>query len=368
MSCSVIVYSMVWLSGLYSLGPPSLSLDEALAKLENWRTEYDTDHFDEWIKTIETQGTRGDPLLFARLNAVMDDDGAPLPVRAQALLLSCKFADPGQAVQLVSQLREWADALPAHVDPTGDKAALTRAGLISLAVTKSLADLENALNSQEPLLALLVVAAKNPTISVVDPLYSAIANNPAPLEMRRKAALELIASQPNSLSCPEELRGLMGPETFPALRRLVRDSLETDDFHYRAASVLAHFGDEEILPALETAKVRLAAGKGRYAADYVAGYIWMIEIQHPPSRLCTYIASAEPMAARAWTMDRALELGVPREDIRNAVLQHVERLKADGIDSNDSRIAIVKHQALQRGILATSDLPDVDVSRFSSDE
>ena len=123
---------------------------------------------------------------------------------------------------------------------------------------------------------------------------------------------------------------------FPALRKKVRASRDTDTFHFAAAAILAHYGDKGILKDLMGWQTEFdkahAAG-----ADILGYYVWQINVQAPPSQLLDFIASPEHFAAdpRAnWAVRRAVALELDAADVRDAILTRAKKVKprrADGI-------------------------------------
>lgn len=93
----------------------------------------------------------------------------------------------------------------------------------------------------------------------------------------------------------------------------------------------------------------------RYGGYYVGGYVWQIQAQHPPSKLLEYVKSE----GREWAIRRALELGLPKSEIREAFLGYAARLRASGNKKDQLHLVSVKHLGLRTGILGPDDLPDV---------
>jgi hypothetical protein len=87
--------------------------------------------------------------------------------------------------------------------------------------------------------------------------------------------------------------------------------------------------------------------------------IWRIEVQHPPSKLVDYIASTGGWHARAWAVERAVELGVPKEKVRDAVIAHANKITPVGKNGVRPGLFDIKRVALRLGVLQEDDLPDV---------
>jgi len=202
MKCAMFCRALTFSVGLFLLQPPSASLEEALSGIENWKREFGTAELNRWMETIRTEGSRGDPLLWERLYSVVRREDTPTPVRSEALKGACALANADQAGRLVAQLAEWS----AEVAREGVHQSLARDGrlaaevlLVATGLTEGLADLQSVVDDQREILRMLTAAAKEPLMAMRTRPYRAIAESPAPLELRRESALEVIAATPSSL-------------------------------------------------------------------------------------------------------------------------------------------------------------------------
>ena len=65
-------------------------------------------------------------------------------------------------------------------------------------------------------------------------------------------------------------------------------------------------------------------------------------------------------------MRRAMELGIPKSEVRQALLAYAATLKPSGEEKDRYEVMLVKHKGLERGVLNRDDLPDVDISWIES--
>ncbi len=101
-------------------------------------------------------------------------------------------------------------------------------------------------------------------------------------------------------------------------------------------------------------------------------YIWLVEVQTPPSNLLVYIAGSEldvptkadPSAKwrleRVWAIERAVKLGIDPNKIRDAILQHMQ-LELPSMER--LTLKSIKRTGLRLGVLQESDLPEIVVQK-----
>lgn len=144
---------------------------------------------------------------------------------------------------------------------------------------------------------------------------------------------------------------------------MVRKSPDADHFHYSAASAFAYHGDREIVPDLEAWRSKLRARSPNFEG-YVKGYIWKIGVQHPPSKLLDYVGSGEEPKyeeSRIWAVNRAITLGLPKANIRDAILKYAESVTDVGKHGYRVGLSGLKNAGLRLGVLREGDLPDIFV-------
>lgn len=208
----------------------------------------------------------------------------------------------------------------------------------------------------------------------------ALRSSPVDRDRKRTAAEQIIAATPTQQASDPLLLELLDDASFPNLRALVVDSGgDPRSFHWHAAFVLGHFGDQGILPHLvsllnanadATPVDPTMPNLGAKFRSMLQGTVRMIEMQHPPEGLLDYIASDEnPLDStrRAWAITRAVEHPLDHVAIRNAVLSHGARLrdllKAGKLPGRQDRapapLSVIKSTAVRLEVLAPSDWPDV---------
>ncbi len=331
---------------------------------------------DKCVDSIREHMAVGDFSAWQRLRVIIDDPERPVPARRALLEVAAAKADQRIALGVLGLAREWVAALP-HAkgdeivsgdNELGRKLVLLHR-FLDLLEEGPLADHLGARPETLDLLREVV------TETFIDPQKGVratrlIASSGAPLELRRATAEAIIAAHGRGTQPPLALIRLLDSSSLPKLRALVRQSNDPDSFHFGAAAALAHLGDREILPDLEAARPSLRK-KHVNIENYVVYYIWQINVQHPAAKLLEYIASAEDIGRarpRMWAVRRALELGLDREKIRAAVLEHASKVEPKEFRQQTGRVvevwpslSTIKAEAIELGVLRADDLPEVKI-------
>ncbi len=360
MRTACLLLASLGIAGCSDDAPPSLQ--DAIHRLETW-SGYRNPALETLLQTVRNEGARGDPLLWQRLKRIVLDEDRPLTVRAETLKIACDKADAEIAEDIMQLVSPWPEQVAPLVDRLGvvaNNRDQARVHLMWTAATVCAQSLEHVIENQNTLLSFLtdaVTTVPGPGRERFE-CYRVIAQNPAPLEMRRETAVKAIAAIPKSKLCPRPLAGLLDDSVLPELRKYVRTSDDPKTFHFGAAAALAELGDQEILPQLEALLPRFRAG---YAEEHLLTYIWRIKIQHPPLKLLDYIRSADEeygARRRIWAIRRAADLGLDQGRIRKAILEYASR---DDLSEFARKVGLlqVKEAALELGILKPTDLPDV---------
>ncbi len=339
-------------------------VESCLAKLEAAHRGLPGGDLDSCANTIRCGVRRGDVAAGERLLAIAANDDVHVAVRAKGLELACEKANRTLAEEIVALVGKWASELDVRqLRPTektaSDKCIAAKSSLLFAFATKCPQSLEGVLGAPEPLLDVLTVIATRSWCSLEAKAASlkAIAENPAPIEVRRQYALRIVDEKRASTQLPHIVLGLLNRDVSPRLREFLRTSEDPETFHFAAAAALAHLGDQETAKELEKLLPRFRE-RGANAAGILTSYLWQIEIQHPPQRLLQYIGSGTDLAApqrRLWAIRRAVEVNPDKEAIRRAVLAHAEKIQADKRPSLTS----IKSLAQSLGVLREKDLPDV---------
>ncbi|MCH8851793.1 MAG: hypothetical protein IID41_03980 [Planctomycetes bacterium] len=342
--------------------PASASdLDAAISKLEKWKRDYGRGDLNVAVDTIRSQMPVGDRVIVDRLLDIVRNEDLPDAVRSETLKVACEKADASIARELVTLGTGWAMDAAQKLE-TSQKGAKGQGLLLYSLVTDGIPRFQRLLpepDEQKTILSFLrVYATRIATWGKAHKrALQLIAESPAPLDMRRACALEVIRA--NEVSGP--IRDLFDPSWLPRLRALVRESPDAEHFHWVSLSVLAHYGDQEILPVLETWRPRVGE-LSRNSEKILDGYIWKIRIQHPPTKLLDYIGSGkEPKGQqkRVWAVKRVVALGLPKALIRDAILKYAEHVTDVGKHGYRIGLSGLKKSALELGVLREDDLADV---------
>lgn len=310
---------------------------------------------------------RGPPtaLPASTLIDVVVDEHQAYPLRREALQAACVEADAVRACELLGIMRLWASELGEADTGASHRPSVpltgARFGLISIFVR----DCAGLLDTTAPAdnLAFLETVALGCGFSpeTKEKCYQQIAASVAPLPLRRECALGIIERMPNRLDPPKALVPLLDVSSFPRVRKLVRSSIDPDKFHFPAAGALSLLGDTEIVADLERLKPAFRAKHPNFEG-HLTRYQCRIKSQHPPTKLIDYIASSElAWTRRPWAVRRAVELGVPTAQIRQAILAHARQVKPTGKFGIRPGLATLKKVALEFGVLHLEDLPDVQI-------
>jgi hypothetical protein len=218
----------------------------------------------------------------------------------------------------------------------------------------SIPKLQAVVLDQTEILSLLRTVFRRSTGESYHGIARLIADSPAPLEARRACALAIVADA-GSIP-PAVLRNLLtDPASLAKLREMVRTSESAEDFHFGAAKLLAHFGDREVLPDLAAWRPKLVERSPNFG-EVIDGLIWTINVQNPPHNLLRFIASAE-RGGRMWAIDRALELGFSKTELREAIVQYAHEFPLG--KERQVRLGGLKKYCVKEGILTDDDWPDV---------
>ncbi len=177
----------------------------------------------------------------------------------------------------------------------------------------------------------------------------------ASVQLRERVADQAMTLYPESRGLPQVLVALLGQSAIVRLRNLAdvgAGSPET--FNWQAGWWLSHLGDEQAINRFESLRAAFGAIDRGYAAR-LQWYIWRIRVQRPPEGLLAYIRAApgrEGVHDRVWAIERASELGLSKELLREAILECARHAEADAVVD-------IKAVGLQVGALQEGDLPGV---------
>jgi hypothetical protein len=314
------------------------------------------------------------PSVWDKLMARAQMESERARTRGIALNMACEWADPAGANQIVSLLSGWieaADQPPGEAGGEND----ARRELIAAVVQYSGGRLNEMADPASTLAVWTAVATSSwPAQEIKETAFKRIADNPSWSGARQAAALTALAGSGvgHAGRLPAEFAPFIDDAAIPTLRAIVSQSgFDTGTFNFTAASILAEAGDTTILPDLQARQDGFHAIDPHYG-EALAWYVWQIEVQNPPSRLLQHVASAELLSpqSRHWAVHRAIKLGLPADEIRQAILQYEATGHRVGPEHLTAGIATIKASATDAGILSADDLsgvPDVGAADDPSD-
>ena len=366
---SVILLSYVAIVPMCAAQPNQL--ESAIERLDQLRSGEGAQVLDECIASIRHHMAVGDFATWRRLRAILEKAERPAQVQLGVLDIAAEKADERIALDLLALARGWVEALsPEGRLVTAKDKWETKAAL----VYRFLDLLEGGpvakhLGSHPETLEMLRAIA---TDSLVDPQKGAqaielIYNSKAPLALSRAAAEAIVAARRNAEAQHPLVLKLLDSTSVPKLRELLKQSEDPLKFHLGSAAALAHLGDIEIKDEVK----RLSAEFNpidRNLGGILEYFVWQIEIQQSTTKLLEYIASDRDLALprRLWAVHRAVELGVAREMIRAALLEHASKVEPRAHRQRTGRtvtfwpgLSTLKKEALELGLLQPDDLPEI---------
>ncbi|MFH0982119.1 MAG: hypothetical protein V2A79_11325 [Planctomycetota bacterium] len=333
--------------------------------------------------TVRTQTPKGNAPVIDRLVAIATNEDLHIEARCLALQVGCELANEEIVQRLLGTLTALL-RLPDILDKSKPlEAGVLRSPQGRLVTTLGYATREYwfpLLNDHTPLFDVitayhLVAGCSGETaqwgelcVSRPRGCFDLIQQCRVPIEQKREAVVKIVAkrwrrgvSEEIQFQLPDYLE-LFDPVVFPRLRELVRAENTPDQFHWGAADILSFFGDTEIVADLERRRAPFGAVH-IYHEQELQLRLWRIQAQHPPTGLLEHIAGPDWRVCcrerRAWAVCRALSLGIPAAQIREAILKHHKRAK-----TKEERVDLVelKWLGLELGILQKDDMPDIDLS------
>jgi hypothetical protein len=323
------------------------------------------------MEAIRQEGAVGDAELGRRLLAIATDDQRPSEIRVAALRLAWEKADAEIADAIVKLALRWADEAcyskvtkeqrMARVEPLASKS-----DMLCWLILDGWEYVVRAGAEPKPMLDFLVQAATDAWLS--HPAWNeatrALADCPAALKDKQAAVVEVIRRQRFGQP-PGYLVELLDESSFPTLREWVRAGRTPETFNFNAAYALTWHGDKEILDYLKALQPSFQ-DVGSTPRGYLAQGIAMIEMQQPPEQLLDFIASSpEPptYCRRDWAIQRAAMLGLPKGEIRKAILAHAKYHTFKNELGERQSLRGLKEMGLKMGVLREGDLPDVPTER-----
>lgn len=183
-----------------------------------------------------------------------------------------------------------------------------------------------------------------------------LATSTAPRPIVRRAVLQMIRGGQGIERLWPDMMPLLHDDMVPELRKIVQ---ETKPLHGLATAALAHLGDRKIRSEL----VKRQRRKDR--PWLAARSIWQIDVQGSSETLLSQVstsAGTDGANGQRWALRRAVELGIEKSKIRDAVLAFADKaepLVIGGKRYPNGDLVELKHLASELGVLQPNDLPDV---------
>lgn len=360
-----VIFGVLW--GVSSPMVFGLDIQECLSRMGSSERRMDLAELRACVETVRTHGARGDQNLWEGLHRIISSDGIHQRIRMEAIKLACEKADATTAPQILALGASWAAALDtsrkAPEEFARDESARVKSLLLSPLILDGIDTLMDNVADQQEIAELAKEVATDTwcSLQASNRCLEIIAEVSLPPHIRRRIILETMEVMKRSTVVPYPFLRSLDESAFPVLRELVRQSSEPDTFHFCAAAALAHLGDQGILAHLRASRPAFL-DKHVNIEGYLVYYIWQIETQHPPANVLAFIRSApEPgIERRLWAVRRAVELGLTKADIRNAIFAYATQVQPDrhGIRSG---LASLKELGIELGVLTLEDLQSVRI-------
>lgn len=344
-------------------------VDAALAKLRVFKTGDGTQALSESLAVIRTKGVPGDSRLWNELRSVFENPKVPLPARTQVLEVALDKADASIAKESLSLFDTWIVEISLRDNDKPEPDANGKLTLLGIFVRQVGTDTWTQWFGSDPeRLRFLerVIMHTGIASDVNREALNALAAGKSRTSERRAIAERIIAKRRTHTAHNSTLLGMLDASSFERLRALVREFNSPDGFHFGAAAVLAHFGDLESRGDLEA---RLAGFRKHHVNNegMLVYYIWQIDVQTPPAKILEFIAEAPPpevsVEKRMWAVRRAVELGLAKSKIRDAILKHASLVQPDKKTGIHRGLSSLKALCIDLKILDQSDLPDIRVAQ-----
>lgn len=301
------------------------------------------------------------------------------PSRLGLLELACARADTATAPIVVAAVNrfgeEYIGITPISVSPKLDQGKVLDSAIMKEFLAKQAGILAEHMSDKRPLFEMFYGWVLHKEIRRSLPLGGeicrAIATVPAPVSLRREFVTKIFDNYDFwGHGVPEELVEVLDEPLWERLRTQVTDWQNGPrPFPDAVAQLLADRGDLKVLPAMNKIEKTRFSGevlKGREPEEVPCTLSWRIRVQNPPTNLLVWLAKGPPESPsdridqndRMWMIRRAVELGLDRERIRQAVLQYAELYQKAG-KRPSMELPSVKRVAVDLGILKPDDLPTV---------
>lgn len=380
---------LTYLASLAAMGGPP-DLDREIALIEGATAGATFDEVRSQLKTLRVGVDDVDDRTWARLIGVVDQVRYPNDVRHLVLIQALGAADAARARDILARAVQWADCAEAawlEHDPT----LRVEPYLVNEAYRRAAKEpWRTWIGGDERLLAILGKIL-NGTLPVSTEMWASVGPvgpaevllaSPANAGAKSRIVEAYVASAKGRPYQGGPLLALLTPDARDRLLELVRGS--DDDpraLHLGASGALAHLGDQRVIAVLRAKQKAYAAGPpvfierskkemGAFTSEIIDTLVARAEWQEPTTRLLTVIRcppgvpeGPNAVNERIWAIGRAVEVGLPRAEVRRAVLQAAEVVAHDagaaahGI--GQFGLQRLKEAGLGYGVLNETDLPEV---------
>ncbi|MBX3358353.1 MAG: hypothetical protein KF745_07985 [Phycisphaeraceae bacterium] len=355
--------------------------DYALTRLENYKPTEGSLVLKDILHSVNQTMPTGDYQSWQRLRTIIGDESLVPQVRMGALDIVLQKADQRIASEVLVDGCRWSELVALGQGSNSTLVLLVDRLLEHLATSpwrewsgSSVAGMTLIQNG---------AIGKGLGLESHGKAMLALSNSTAAIADRQQIALRIIAATMGHTETSPVLIALLDESCFPALREMVHRSADPLTFQYHATAYLAYLGDEGVLPTLRERErsFRLFTNRtpgyediGPRMANLIGMWIEEIEMQHPPTALLDFIASNRRLEIneshwREWAVRRAVEIGLDKRGIREAILKFASRVQPTVVrhkKTGDSRVFYyqlvpVKRVGLSLNILSPEDLPQVHV-------
>ena len=320
---------------------------------------------------------QGDYAAWERVRPVIESESAAARVRSALVWVFAEKADERIAGEMLSMAIGWSEEIEAQRAEAGEEAdeAWQSAAAATL-LTNFLYRLPDTplgefVPADERALGLVEsVALRGPRRPGGRAVQHILLESEAPPELVSAVATKLIVE--NAASGGGSIAGLVTPEDAQRLRRALEESGATaETMHWNAMMALGYVGDAESRE-LFLAKKRVMDETDPKQGQMIRYYLWQIDVQSPPEGLLEHIAQPTDRTVphnRDWAMRRAVERGLPRDDIRRAIFAFAKTVEPERRKDARGRWQTVwpelygtKATAVDLGLMGREELPHIPYS------
>ncbi len=320
----------------------------------------------------------GDKMVWKKLRETLTNDILDHKIWNDSMRIACVIADEEIASDLIGIMLGWlaeAEKL-ARLTPPADRTwagslqkHAYRLSIVGNLAIDELGQLQAVMTDCEPAFTLTKAICAGEAMNIRRRFrwWDVLDACHGPKIQRQAFALSMLNVYGNLLHHPPVI-SLDDPKFREDLRELFQDTVRgrdnTDGLFAGVAATLAHLGDKEILNDLNA--LRRPFKDNPTMRMFLKHSIQKIEMQHPPKKILEYIASDEDpyVDVRVWAIERAVELGLPKSEIRDSILARAHHCKTLGRGRRPNirpEMVHLRRLGISLGVLKAHDLPLEDV-------